>query len=81
MNEQARAIVVDALADVAPEIDSDGLDQSASLREGADLDSMDFLAYVSNVSEALDRDIPEGDYAELDSVASAIEYVARRLVG
>ena len=61
MNEtQARALVVEALADVAPEIDPDEFDADTSLRDGADLDSMDFLAYIAAVSEAMGVDIPGG---------------------
>ncbi len=77
MNEtQARALVVAALADVAPEIDPDEFDPETSLRDGADLDSMDFLAYVAGVSEAMGVDIPEHDYAQLDTLNLAIAYVA-----
>ncbi len=77
MNEtQARALVVEALADVAPEIDPDEFDPDTSLRDGADLDSMDFLAYIAAVSEAMGMDIPEDDYAQLDTLNLAIAYVS-----
>ena len=75
---EARAIIVGALADVAPEIDLDEFDPDTSLRDGADLDSMDFLAYISGVSEAISADIPEDDYAKLDTVNLAVEYLAAR---
>ncbi|MBK6764249.1 MAG: acyl carrier protein [Micrococcales bacterium] len=79
MNETAaRDVVIAALTDVAPEIDTDTLDPDMSLRNGADLDSMDFLAYVSGVSEAIDADIPEDDYPKLDTVNAAVAYVASR---
>ena len=75
---EARAIIAGALADVAPEIDLDEFDPDSSLRDGADLDSMDFLAYISAVSDAIDADIPEDDYAQLDTVNLAVAYVAAR---
>jgi acyl carrier protein len=79
MNEtQARELVLSALADVAPGIDPDEFDPGTSLRDGADLDSMDFLAYVSAVSEAIDADIPEDDYDQLDSVDAAVTYLVAR---
>ena len=74
----ARDVVIAALTDVAPEIDPDTLDPDMSLRNGADLDSMDFLAYVSGVSEAIEADIPEDDYPQLDTVNAAIAYLASR---
>lgn len=79
MNQtQARALVVAALTDVASELDADGIDPHASLRDGADLDSMDFQAFVAAVSEAIGVDIPEADYRQLDGLAKAIEYVVSR---
>ena len=75
---EARDLVLTALTDVAPEIDPTDLDPGASLRDGADLDSMDFLAFVAAVSEAIGADIPEGDYAQLDGIAKASAYVAGR---
>lgn len=79
MNEtQARTIVLTALADVAPELESESLDLDMSLRNGADLDSMDFLAYVSAVAEAIEADVPEDDYERLDTVNSAVAYLMAR---
>jgi acyl carrier protein len=76
MNEtQARETVLAALADVAPEIDGEGLDPQTSLRNGADLDSMDFLAYVAAVSDAIAADIPEDDYDRMDTVSGAVAYL------
>ncbi|HPQ85474.1 MAG: acyl carrier protein [Actinobacteria bacterium] len=79
MNDtQARELVLNALADVAPEIDTATFDPDTSLRDGAELDSMDFLAYVSGVSEVLDIDVPEDDYSRLDTVNSAVAYVVEK---
>ena len=76
MNEtEARDVVTTALSDVAPEIDLETLDPQMSLRNGADLDSMDFLAYVAAVSETVGRDIPEDDYDRMDTVAGAVAYL------
>ena len=76
MNEtEARDVVTTALSDVAPVIDLETLDPQMSLRNGADLDSMDFLAYVAAVSETVGRDIPEDDYDRMDTVAGAVAYL------
>lgn len=79
MNEtQARELVLTAIADVAPEIDTDTVDPDTSLRDGADLDSMDFLAYISTVSETIGVDVPEDDYERLDTVNDAVAYVVEK---
>ena len=79
MNDNdARDLVLQALMDVAPEFDGETLDEDASLRDGADLDSMDFLAFVAAISDAIGQDIPEADYPHLDGIAKATTYVADR---
>ncbi len=76
MNDNdARDLVLQALMDVAPEFDGETLDENASLRDGADLDSMDFLAFVAAIADAIGADIPESDYPELDGINKAVEYV------
>ena len=79
MNEsEARTLVLNALEDVAPELDAADLDADASLRDGADLDSMDLLAFFGTIADAIGVDIPEDDYEQLDSVNRAIDYVVSR---
>lgn len=79
MNESAaRTLVLNALEEVAPELDPEGLDPDASLRDGADLDSMDLLAFFGTIAETISLDIPEDDYNQLDSVNRAIDYVVSR---
>lgn len=75
---EARDLVLSALADVAPEIETESLDPDTSLRNGADLDSMDFLAYVAAVADAIEADIPEDDYDHMDTVNGAVAYLVAR---
>ena len=79
MNQnRAREIVLAALMDVAPELEPESVDPDMSLRNGADLDSMDFLAYVSAVAEAIEADVPEVDFEQLDTVNAAVAYLVAR---
>jgi acyl carrier protein len=75
--DEARTVVLDALARVAPEIDRETIDADASLTEELDLDSMDFLNLVESVATVAGRDIPERDYAQIATLASFAEYLAR----
>ena len=75
---EARTLVLKALEEVAPELDAADLDPDASLRDGADLDSMDLLAFFGTISDTIAIDIPEDDYEQLDSVSRATKYVVSR---
>lgn len=71
----ARDVVVAALLAVAPEIDPAALGPDTSLRDDLGLDSLDTLGFVVELSERCGVDVPERDYAELATVASATAYV------
>jgi acyl carrier protein len=75
--DDARAVITDALTEVAPELDVAHLDPDAELTVEADLDSMDFLSLVTSVSGHIGQDIPERDYPQLVTLTAFTDYVAR----
>lgn len=76
-----RAQVMAALADVAPEVDPAALDDDRPLREQIDIDSYDLLQLLVRIEERLGVDVPERDYAEIDTINALVAYLARRLPG
>jgi acyl carrier protein len=72
---EARRIVADAIARVAPEVDVERLDPTGELRDEADLDSMDFLHLVEVVSATIGREIPERDYARTETIDMFTAYL------
>lgn len=77
--DRIRAVVIESLAQIAPEADPSGLDRSASSREVLDIDSMDFLRFVSALHAALGVDVPEREYSRVDSLDGAVSDLAQRL--
>ena len=77
MTEDLKTVVLEALCEVAPEIDTAAVDPKTALREQFDLDSMDMLNFVIGLHERLGIDIPEADYPELDTLDGAIRYLER----
>jgi acyl carrier protein len=75
-DDEARRVILDVLARIAPEIDPATIDPEVELGDELDLDSMDFLNLVEGVSAAVQRDIPEHDYPSLATLASFTAYVA-----
>ena len=76
--EQLRSVVLQALSDVAPEIEPGSLDPTAELRSQLDLDSMDFLNFVLGLHKALGIDIPEADYRKLATLDGCVAYLAAK---
>ncbi len=78
---EIRQVVVEALRSVAPESDPASLGDTARLRDELDLDSMDFLNFVLAVHGALHVDIPEADYAKMQTLGGVVTYLSSRLDG
>ena len=80
MNQtEAKNLIIDVLAGIAPEADFDALSGNAQLRDELDLDSMDFLNFVLAVHDCLGIEIPEADYSRLSTLDGAVAYLAARL--
>jgi acyl carrier protein len=73
-----RAVVLDALAAIAPEADLGQLDPAEDVREALDLDSMDILRFATALHERLGVDVPESDYAQIATVDGCVSYLERR---
>ena len=77
--QELKAMVLQALASVAPELDAAGLDPDKSFRDQLDIDSMDFLNYVIALHNATKLEILELDYLRLGTLNGAIAYLAEKL--
>lgn len=77
--EQIRAVIYESLRSVAPEASPELLGRSADLREELDLDSMDFLNFVTALHKELRVEIPERDYAQLATLEGAESYLTERV--
>jgi acyl carrier protein len=71
-----RQIVLDIISDIAPDEDVTGLDDSKSLREQLDLDSMDFLDIVMELRKRHKVEVPQEDYPKLATLDSCVAYLS-----
>jgi len=71
-----RQIVLDIIADIAPDEDVTVLDDSKSLREQLDLDSMDFLDIVMELRKRHKVEVPQEDYPKLATLESCVSYLS-----
>jgi acyl carrier protein len=76
--EEIRSVVLRQLARIAPEINTSELRHDSNLREQVDLDSMDFLSFLIGVGQELGIEIPEADYARIDTIDHCVDYLAGR---
>ena len=76
--EQVRSTVLDVLSSIAPELDTATLRPGEPLREQVDLDSFDFLNVLIALNERLGVEVPETDYAKVQTLNAMVDYFARR---
>ena len=73
--EQIRKLVLDIIAEIAPDEDLSDVKPDARLRDQLDLDSMDFLDIVMELRKQHGIEVPEADYQKLESLDSSAEYL------
>jgi acyl carrier protein len=73
-----RMIVQEELSNIAPEVDLATIDPAADLREAIDIDSMDFLNFVTALHRRTGIEIPEIDYPKLVTLSGIAAYLAAK---
>ncbi len=74
-----RNVILEELGNIAPEVDMATVDPGADLREAIDIDSMDFLNFVTALHHRLGLNIPELDYPKLSTLDGAVTYLQAHL--
>lgn len=74
-----RAAIKEELSNIAPEMDLAAIDPSADLREALDIDSMDFLNFITAMHRRLGVNVPEVDYPKLFTLDGAVAYFETKL--
>ena len=78
--EEIRATIARVLSAIAPEANLGAVDPSENIREALDIDSFDFLNFLIALNEQLHVEIPEADYAKVQSLSGLEEYLIEKIV-
>ena len=76
-DRQARDAVTAALLRIVPDADLDEIGDDGVLRAELELDSLDFLSFVEQLSTATGARIDEDDYPALRTMRSCIAFLTR----
>jgi acyl carrier protein len=78
-DRDVRTVVLEELSNIAPEANLQSLDPAANLHEALDIDSMDFLNFITAIHQRLNVNVPELDYQKLMTLDGAVAYLKAKL--
>lgn len=73
--DEIKQIVLDIIAEIAPDEDLSDVKPEVRLRDQLDLDSMDFLDIVMELRKQHGIEVPEEEYPKLASLDSCADYL------
>ena len=73
--DECKKVVLDIIADIAPDEDLSNVKSEVRLRDQLQLDSMDFLDIVMELRKQHSIEVPEADYQHLASLDTCAEYL------
>ena len=73
--DECKKVVLDIIADIAPDEDLSNVKPDVRLRDQLQLDSMDFLDIVMELRKRHGIEVPEKDYQQLASLDSCADYL------
>ena len=77
--DNCKKLVIDIIADIAPDEDLSTIKADVRLRDQLQLDSMDFLDIVMELRKRYSVEVPEADYGQLASLDSCVAYLTPKL--
>ena len=73
--DETKKVVLEIIADIAPDEDISNLKGDIRLRDQMQLDSMDFLDIVMELRKRHNIEVPEADYIHLATLDSCADYL------
>ena len=73
--DETKQVVLEIIADIAPDEDISNLKSDVRLRDQMQLDSMDFLDIVMELRKRYGIEVPEADYMQLATLDSCANYL------
>lgn len=78
-DQQIKDMILEIVADIAPDADLGDIKPDVRLRDQIELDSMDFLDIIMELRKRYGIDVPEEDYMKLSNLNGCVEYLRPHL--
>lgn len=77
--EQIKTAIINQILEIAPDIEEADIVPDKNIQRSLEIDSFDFLKILTALNEVLKVEVPEADYAKVDTLEHMMEYFAQRV--
>lgn len=79
-HEQIKKTIIDQILEIAPDIDENDIIPDKNIQRSLEIDSFDFLKILTALNDVLGVEVPERDYAKVDTLEHMTQYFSQNLV-
>jgi len=79
-HEQIKKAIIDQIIEIAPDIGESDIIPDKNIQRSLEIDSFDFLKILTALNEILGVEVPEKDYAKVDTLEHMTQYFEQNLV-
>lgn len=77
--DQIKESIIKEILTVAPDIEEHEILPNENIQRSLEIDSFDFLKILTGLYKQLGVEVPEADYAKVDTLEHMIEYFSERI--
>ena len=77
--EQITRAIIDQILEIAPDIDESDIVPDKNIQRSLEIDSFDFLKILTALNEIIGVEVPERDYAKVDTLENMTHYFIQNL--
>jgi acyl carrier protein len=77
--EEIKEAITEEILQVAPDIQRDEIMPNENIQRSLEIDSFDFLKILTALAQRLGVEVPEKDYAKVDTLEHMAAYFSERL--
>jgi len=78
-NEAIKRAIIDQILEIAPDIEEGDIIPDKNIQRSLEIDSFDFLKILTALNEVFGVEVPESDYAKVDTLEHMSEYFSERI--
>lgn len=77
--DDIKSKIIKSILEIAPDIEEDEIEPNENIQNSLEIDSFDFLKILTAMNEEVGIEVPEADYAKVDTLEKMAEYFLVRL--